>query len=479
MSKGSNSTVTNVQALPPAVEAALTQAYTDFNPFSSAFDAVSSFDPTASKVGTAALSTGEQNAITAANNLLANQPAFLGTAQQNLGGLMGGAVDNTALADQLGLTADTTNLQNLFGVTTDTSDITDMAGQQNAATQILSDLTTQDTNPFLQQQIDDAIGGAVDRVSSQYALGGRLGSDSFADALGAGITGAAAPILSQNLQQDRANQLAAARALGQVSGQDIGRALQGATTAAQIGQQDLGQQANIAQSLLGAQQADLSRDATLANQLTAASEADARARLAAIGAAPGLLGADQALISQAAQLGGLERGIDQARLDAIAAQANQQNILDQNELNAYLSAAGLGSGLFGSTTTQSGGAPTTLNQGLGGALAGAGLAQTIGSSAFTPAMGALGGAGLGLLGFLSDRRLKKDIKQIGTHANGLAMYSWEWNDEAQSRGFDIYPTEGFMAQEANELYPQHVHVHPSGYLMLDYASLSNEAMGAA
>jgi hypothetical protein len=166
-------------------------------------------------------------------------------------------------------------------------------------------------------------------------------------------------------------------------------------------------------------------------------------------------------------------------LDATAAQANQQNVLDQNKINALLSAAGMGGGLFGQTSTQTGGGPSSLNQGLGGALAGAGLAQTIGSSAFTPAMGALGGGGLGLLGFLSDKRLKKDIKQIGTHANGLAMYSWQWNDEAQSRGFDIYPTEGFMAQEAREVYPQHVHVHPSGYLMLDYASLSNEAMGAA
>lgn len=418
MSKGGGGTqtVTNVQSLPPEIAGAVQAAYSKYNPFESAFGAVANFNPVATKQGTAGLSAGEDFAIQAANSALRTRPAFLGTAQQNLGGLMGGAVDTTALQDQLGMTADTSLLEGIAGGS---------------------------TNPLLQQQIDDAIGGAVDSISSQYALGGRLGSDSFADALGAGITSAAAPILSQNLQRDRANQLAAA------------------------------------QSLLGAQQTDLSRDATLANQLTAASEADARARLAAIGAAPGLLGADQALISQAAQLGGLERGIDQARLDAIAAQANQQNILDQNELNAYLSAAGLGSGLFGSTTTQSGGAPTTLNQGLGGALAGAGLAQTIGSSAFTPAMGALGGAGLGLLGFLSDRRLKKDIKQIGTHANGLAMYSWQWNDEAQSRGFDIYPTEGFMAQEANELYPQHVHVHPSGYLMLDYASLSNEAMGAA
>ncbi len=218
---------------------------------------------------------------------------------------MGGAVDNTALANQL-------------GITTDTEPLTNLLGQQNAATQILSDLTTQDTNPFLATQLENAIGGAVDKVSSQYALGGRLGSDSFAGALGAGITGAAAPILSQKLyKRDRANQLAAAQALGQVSGQENQ------------------QQLNLANSLLGAQQTDLSRDATLANQLTAASEADARARLAAITAAPGLLGADQALISQAAQLGGLARGVDQAALDATAAQAAQSNVLDQTRSMPY------------------------------------------------------------------------------------------------------------------------------------------------
>ena len=413
MSKGSNSTVTNVQQLPPAIAAALNTAYTDFNPFQQAFDAVGAFDPTATKVGTAGLSTGESNAITAANNLLANQPAFLGTAQQNLGSLMDGAVDTTALQNQLGMTADTSLLEGIAGGS---------------------------TNPLLQQQIDDAIGGAVDSISSQYARGGRLGSGSFADSLGAGITSAAAPILAQNLQRDRANQLAAA------------------------------------QSLLSAQQTDLGRDATLANQLTAASEADARARLAAIGAAPGLLGADQALISQAAQLGGLARGVDQAKLDALAQQANQQNILDQNQINALLSAAGMGGGLFGQTTTQTGGGPSSLSKAAGGALTGAALANAIPAAGVSGGLGAALGAGLSLF---SDKRLKKDIKQIGTHANGLAMYSWQWNDEAQSRGFDIYPTEGFMAQEAREVYPQHVHVHPSGYLMLDYASLSNETMGAA
>jgi hypothetical protein len=91
-------------------------------------------------------------------------------------------------------------------------------------------------------------------------------------------------------------------------------------------------------------------------------------------------------------------------------------------------------------------------------------------------MGAIGG---GLLGLLSDRRLKKDIKKIGTHANGLTIYKWNWNSEAKDLGFDIYPTQGFMAQEAKEVYPQHVYTHPSGYMMLDYASLNNEIAGAA
>ena len=274
MGKGSNSTVTNVQQLPPELSSALETAYGNFNPFERAFSAVGAFDPQAARVGTAGLSAGETAAINRANSLLSNQPAFLGTAQQNLGSLM----------------------------------------------------DTSGTNEFLQRQIDDAIGDTVDRVSSQYALGGRLGSDTFAQALGEGITSAAAPALAQNVRDNQ------------------------------------------------------------------------RTQLAAISAVPGLLGADQALISQAAQLGGLARGVDQAALDAIAAQANQQNVLDQNRINALLSAAGMGSGLFGQTTTQTGGGPSTLQSGLGGALTGASLGGLL--PAVGGPVGAAIGGGLGLLGLI-------------------------------------------------------------------------------
>ena len=368
MGKGSNSTVTNVQQLPPALSAALQDAYTDFNPFQKAFDAVGAFNPTATTVGTAGLSSGEDFAIQAANSALRTRPAFLGTAQQNLGGLMDQAIDPTAL-------------------------------------QTIQDIAqTGGTNSLLQTQIDDAIGDVVNNVSSQYALGGRLGSDSFADSLGAGIGSGIAPILAQNLQRDRALEL------------------------------------DAAQSLL------------------AGSEADARTRLAAITAAPGLLGADQALISQAAQLGGLARGVDQAGLNALAQQANQQNVLDQNRINALLQAAGMGSGLFGQTTTENqSNNPSFLDQASSAATTAAALAK-----------------------LFSDERLKQNITKIGVHKNGLNIYSWDWSETARLFDDELLGSEfGFIAQEAQQVYPEHVHKHSSGYLMLNYDGLGKEVSGVA
>ena len=90
--------------------------------------------------------------------------------------------------------------------------------------------------------------------------------------------------------------------------------------------------------------------------------------------------------------------MDQAALDATAAQAAQQNVLDQNQINALLSAAGMGGGLFGQTTTQSGGGPSALQSGLGGALTGASLGGLL--PAVGGPVGAAIGGGLGLLGLI-------------------------------------------------------------------------------
>ena len=542
MSKGGGQTITNVQALPPGVQEALTQAYTDYNPFDAAFAGVDAYNPQAFAGNrTAQLGQGELNAINAANQALNTTPGYLSDAQNALSGLISGGIDASALQDQynlgnltagnvntapiqnmMGQRADLTGLQNAAGATTDasgilnaanqtispdailraanagtdisgilaagnrtadTSGLTNAAAQQNAATGLLTGMAGQSTNPFLQQQLANAVEGAVNKATSQYALGGRLGSDSFAGALGAGITNAAAPILSQNLQADQARQLQAAQALGSVSGQDIGRqlsaaevglnaqqndinrALQAATSGAGVQQTDLAralsgagmgtdvQAQNVARQLQGAtgaadlQQSDLARalsgqsqlvdaantgiardtqlagllsgfsegdvnralqaqtdsrnlDATLANQLANVSQATNQGNLAAIGVAPGLLGADQSVINQALQANALQRGVTQAGLDSQVAQANEQNVLDQNQLNALLAAAGMGQGMFGTNTTQSGGGPSALASGVGGALTGAGLASAVGQGAAFGVPGAIAGAGLGLLGLI-------------------------------------------------------------------------------
>lgn len=71
-------------------------------------------------------------------------------------------------------------------------------------------------------------------------------------------------------------------------------------------------------------------------------------------------------------------------------------------------------------------------------------------------------AGLGLGGPQpSDRRLKRDIVQIGTRPDGLAVYEFEyvWGGGRRT---------GLMAQEVRELYPDAVVEMAGGFLAVDY-----------
>lgn len=71
----------------------------------------------------------------------------------------------------------------------------------------------------------------------------------------------------------------------------------------------------------------------------------------------------------------------------------------------------------------------------------------------------LGGAALTAAAMFSDRRLKSNIRRIGTHPSGIPWYAYE---------IAGIPTEGVMADEA----PAHaVHRLPSGYLAVDYGAL--------
>jgi hypothetical protein len=61
----------------------------------------------------------------------------------------------------------------------------------------------------------------------------------------------------------------------------------------------------------------------------------------------------------------------------------------------------------------------------------------------------------------SDTRLKTNVVRIGTLANGLATYAFNYIGDKVRRF-------GVMAQEALHVVPEAVTVHPSGYLAVDY-----------
>ena len=80
-------------------------------------------------------------------------------------------------------------------------------------------------------------------------------------------------------------------------------------------------------------------------------------------------------------------------------------------------------------------------------------------SAGIGAAGALGSAGIKK----SDRRLKKNIKRIGTHVLGIGLYTWDylWGQ----------PFSGVMADEVEQVMPEAIVMHPSGFKMVNYEML--------
>jgi hypothetical protein len=85
-------------------------------------------------------------------------------------------------------------------------------------------------------------------------------------------------------------------------------------------------------------------------------------------------------------------------------------------------------------------------------------AQAQMTSSLIGAGGALGGAAIA-----SDRRLKKNIKRIGTHVLGIGLYTWDylWGE----------PFSGVMADEVEQVMPEAIVMHPSGFKMVNYSML--------
>ncbi len=77
-------------------------------------------------------------------------------------------------------------------------------------------------------------------------------------------------------------------------------------------------------------------------------------------------------------------------------------------------------------------------------------------------------AGSALMMMFSDRKLKDNIKQIGEY-NGLGVYSWDWNTEANKLGLEGSDF-GHIADEVAEVRPDLVEMSDTGFLKMNYDS---------
>jgi len=73
--------------------------------------------------------------------------------------------------------------------------------------------------------------------------------------------------------------------------------------------------------------------------------------------------------------------------------------------------------------------------------------------------------------FWSDRRLKHDIKEIGTSHDGMPIYTFKYKGDPQAQTHV-----GFMADEVEKKHPEAVGLDPSGYKTVNYDK-ATESMG--
>ena len=94
-------------------------------------------------------------------------------------------------------------------------------------------------------------------------------------------------------------------------------------------------------------------------------------------------------------------------------------------------------------------------------------------------LGALeGGAGAaaGAFAAMSDPALKQNIVAI-SRAGPLTVYRWEWTEEARQSDLPLGDTVGFMADEVQKIYPQHVE-RIGGFLAVKYGPLMKDLEAA-
>jgi len=153
---------------------------------------------------------------------------------------------------------------------------------------------------------------------------------------------------------------------------------------------------------------------------------------------------------------------NQARQQALA-EAIQQRQMPLNEIAALSTGSQIQNPVFQPYTGANVGA-APIAQTMQNAYAGQMNAynQNVASAnADQKALFDLGSAALPYI--FSDKRLKSNITRIGTHPLGIGIYE-----------YDIFGRReiGAMAQEVQEVLPEAIHIHPSGFMMVNYGRLN-------
>ncbi len=162
---------------------------------------------------------------------------------------------------------------------------------------------------------------------------------------------------------------------------------------------------------------------------------------------------EESILRNASATGGLRSGNVQANMYDYNTQLSNQALLQSynQQMEGLQGLAGLPS-LAPTIASQTSSIGQTLGQ---GQIAAANALQQGSQNQMGNMMG-LGQLGLQAYGMFSDRRLKKNIKLIGT-AKGFNIYSWAWNIVANKMGL-TGKTVGCMADEVYIKQPDAVSI---------------------
>ena len=159
-------------------------------------------------------------------------------------------------------------------------------------------------------------------------------------------------------------------------------------------------------------------------------------------------------------LGARQQGIQEQAflqdrpLNVVNALRTGSQVTSPNFTNVPQQATTTGPNYLGAAQQQGQWDQNMYNQGVGSNNAMMGGLFSLGSAAI--------GAPPGTFSWMSDRRLKSNIVRIGDHPLGIGIYEYDILGE-----HDV----GVMADEVEQVMPEAVVMHPSGYKMVNYAML--------